>query len=371
MTYSFENAVTYHYGKFPPSELKYELIINDLINATDSLARFDQKIKNLHNSELFIAPLRSQEAVLSSRIEGTISTIDEVLEFENKTDDELLGSARADLIETILYQRALKSAQIALENGYPFSISFIKQMHQQLLFFGRGALKSPGEFKKEQNYLVDRGTNKIQFIPVTVEKLIDGLEKLFDYIENDSTTPLIKTGIAHLEFEALHPFQDGNGRIGRMMITLLLWKFNVLSQPYFYISGYLEENKDEYIDVMRRVSQYNDWHTWIRFFLRAVEQQANKNLLIAESIKNLYEKMKVNITESLSSKWNLVVLDFLFTHPVFRNNKMIKETDIPPATAAGMIKKLMDQGYLVQKEIGTGRKSSLYSFEPLMEIIRV
>src|SRR5690606_20884049 len=238
-----------------------------LLKHTETLARFDQRLKNLYNSEILLAPLRNREAVLSSRIEGTISTMDEILQYEADNDGGNNANARADVIETILYQRALKNAQASLEDGYNFSLSFVKQMHQQLLFFGRGANKSPVEFKKEQNYLADRTVKKIQFVPISPEKLNDGLENLFHYIEQSNDPALIRTALAHVEFEALHPFQDGNGRIGRMLIALLLWKLGVLSQPHYYISGYFEEHKDEYIEMMRNVSKNNAWNEWIQFFL--------------------------------------------------------------------------------------------------------
>ena len=189
-----------------------------------------------------------------------------------------------------------------------------------MLFFGRGASKSSGEFKKEQNFLADRAARKIQFIPISAEKLNDGLHELINYIEKSDSPALIKAGVAHIEFEALHPFQDGNGRIGRMLIILLLWKSGVLSQPHFYISGYFEENKEEYIDAMRNVSKNNDWDGWIKFFLTAVHQQAVKNLMIAEQIRDLYEEMKIEFTDLLSSKWSVATLDFIFTNPVFRNS---------------------------------------------------
>ncbi len=370
MDFNLDDAVAYHYNQFPPNNIDYKLFIQELLAATETLARFDQMLKNLHNTEILLAPLRNQEAVLSSRIEGTISTIDEILQYE-ADDGEYSGNTRSDVIETILYQRALKNAQLALEDGYGFSLSFIKQMHQQLLFLGRGAAKSPGEFKREQNYLADRSAKKIQFVPISPEKLSEGLEKLFDYIENNPSPALIRTGVAHVEFEALHPFQDGNGRIGRMLITLLLWKSGVLSQPHFYISGYFEENKDAYIEAMRNVSRNNDWNGWVKFFLVAVQKQAIRNLEIAENIRNLYEEMKVEFTDLLSSKWSLIILDFIFTNPVFRNNKFVSTTKIPPATATGVIKKLMEKGYLLQKEESAGRRPALYSFEPLIRLVRV
>lgn len=368
MDFNTVEAVNYHYDNFPPQNINYGEFIKEIINATDALARFDQMLKNMHNSEILLAPLRNQEAVISSRIEGTISTMDEILQFE-ADDDGNNTNVRSDVIETILYQRALKNAQNTLEEGYSISTSFIKQMHQQLLYLGRGATKSPGEFKTEQNYLADKIKKKIQFIPISPEKLNDGLEILFKYLEESNDPTLIKTALMHLEFEALHPFQDGNGRIGRMLITLFLWKEGILSQPHFYISGFLEENKDLYIDTMRQVSASNNWEEWVRFFLIAVESQAIRNLEIAENIKSLYEQMKDEFTELLSSKWSLATLDFVFTNPVFRNNKFTSE--IPTATAASITRKLLENGYLEQKQEASGRRPALYSFEPLMRIVRV
>src|SRR5690554_7461266 len=205
-------------------------------------------------------------------------------------------------------------------------------MHQQLLYLGRGANKSPGEFKKEQNYLADKQRREIQFIPIRPENLDEGLEKLFEFLNTSDFPALIKTAIMHLEFEALHPFQDGNGRIGRMLITLNLWKEGLLSQPHFYISGYFEEHKEEYIQHMRNVSVSNDWNEWIKFFLIAVENQAKRNLEVAENIKNLYEQTKAEFSELLASKWNLDILDYIFTNPIFSNNKLVKCTGIHNAT---------------------------------------
>ncbi len=363
------SAVKYHYDKFPPQDINYSNFINELLKATEALARYDQMLKNLHNSEILLAPLRNQEAVISSRIEGTVSTMDEILQYEADDDGSNTQNVRSDVIETILYQRALKNAQSALDDGYKLSKNFIQTMHQQLLYLGRGASKFPGKFKVEQNYVVDK--KKVQFVPISPTKLDEGLDKLFHYLEKNKAPVLIKTALMHLEFEALHPFQDGNGRIGRMLVTLFLWKEGVLSQPHFYISGFFEENKDEYLETMRRVSELNEWEQWIIFFLTAVEKQAIQNLSIAESIMSLYEQMKLEFSELLSSKWSLNTLDFVFTNPVFRNNRLSSVAGIPTATAAGITKKLMDQGYLKLREEAAGRRPALYSFEPLMKIVRV
>lgn len=369
----FENSVHYHYDKFPPAELNYGLIVNALLKATDSLARYDQMLKNMHNSEIFLAPLRNQEAVISSRMEGTISTMDEILKFEadSENDLELANNVRTDVFETILYQRALSNAQKAMKDGYPLSKHLVQTIHQQLLSFGRGALKSPGKYKVEQNYLADKIKQKILFTPIRPEKLNDGLETLFEYINNSPHPVLVKTALMHVEFEALHPFQDGNGRIGRMLITLLLWSSGAISEPHFYISGYLEEHKDEYIDTMRNVSQNNDWEKWCVFFLNAVEKQAIQNLEIAERIKNLYDEMKHIFSDTLSSKWSVNALDYIFTNPIYRNNRFTSKSGIPAPTAARFTRLLEERGLIRTIEESSGRRPALYAFEPLLKLVRV
>lgn len=369
----FTNSVHYHYEQFPPKSLDYGKIVHSLIKATDALARYDQMLKNMHNSEILLTPLRNQEAVISSRMEGTISTMDEILKFEadSENDSEEANKVRSEVFETILYQRALLNAQKAMKDGYPLSQHLIKTLHQQLLSFGRGAQKSPGKYKTEQNYLADKIKQKVLFTPISPEKLRDGLENLFAYI-NESTDPiLIKTALMHLEFEALHPFQDGNGRIGRMLITLLLWSSGAISEPHFYISGYMEENKDEYIDTMREVSKNNNWESWCIFFLNAIEKQAIKNLEIAEKIKSLYEEMKPIFSDSLSSKWSVNALDYIFTYPIFRNNRFTSKSGIPGPTASRFTRILLDKELLRTLEESAGRRPALYSFEPLLKLVRV
>lgn len=367
------DAVHYHYDQFPPKQLNYENFVDGLIKATDAIARYDQMLKNMHNSEILLAPLRNQEAVISSRMEGTVSTMDEILKYEADYGGDATDTpnVRSEVIETILYQRALKAAQGAMNDGYPISQSMIKAIHQRLLSFGRGASKSPGEFKTEQNFLADKNRKKILFVPIRPEKLQDGLDILFEYISNNTDPALVKAAMTHIEFEALHPFKDGNGRIGRMLITLMLWKSGTLSAPHFYVSGYFEENKDEYIDTMRRVSETGNWDEWCSFFLKAIEQQAIRNLAIAENIRTLYEEMKQTFSDVLSSKWSVTALDFVFTNPVFRNNKFTSNSGISSATAARFTRTLLDEGILRTVEEASGRRPALYSFEPLMNLVRV
>lgn len=367
-----ESAVEYHYDQFPPKNLDYGKFYRELTSATEALSRYDQELKKMHNNEILLAPLRNQEALLSSRIEGTISTMDEILKFEaNDEANTQNKGVRKDVLETVLYQRALKNAQNALEDGYEISDAFIKQMHQQLLFFGRGSEKTPGAYKTEQNYLADKDRRHIRFIPISPEKLQEGMDNLLSFLENSKELVLIKTALAHLEFEALHPFKDGNGRIGRMLIPLILWKEKAISQPHFYISGYLEEHKDDYIFALRNVSENNDWEDWLKFFLTAVEKQSIKNLEITEKIQGLYDEMKFKFSDVLSSKYSINALDFVFTNPVFRNNKFTNKSNVPSNTAAKFSKKLLEEGLLVTVEEASGSRPAMFAFEPLMKLVRI
>lgn len=368
----FSQAVAYHSGGFPPSHLNYGDMIDPLLKGTDALARYDQMLKGMHNSEILLAPLRNQEAVISSRMEGTISTMDEILQYQAEYPEEATPSeVRSEVIETMLYRRALNTAQRQIEQGYPLSASLIKSMHRQLLSFGRGAAKSPGEFKREQNYVGDRDSRVIRFIPISPEQLPGGMEALFAFISASDHPVLVRTALAHLEFEALHPFQDGNGRVGRMLVTLMLWRSGMISAPHFYISRFFEDNKDEYIHLMREVSRRGAWADWCRFFLRAVEQQAMDNLRVAESIRSLYEEMKHQFAARLSSKWSVRALDFVFANPIFRNSSFTGKSGIPFATAARFTRVLLADGLLQTIRPASGRRPATFRFEPLMERVRV
>lgn len=374
MTPDTSQAVFYHADRFPPTSLDYGRLMPSLLAATAALARYDQMLRGMHNSVVFLAPLREQEAVVSSRMEGTISTVDEILEVEAEFGEDNAGAAadfRSDAIETLLYRRALTTAQRQLEAGYPLSESLVRGVHQQLLSFGRGAGKSPGQYKREQNYVGDRGNRKIRFVPIAPEHLASGMEILFRHIKDEAVPILLRTALAHAEFEALHPFQDGNGRVGRMLITLMLWQGGAISAPHFYISRYFEDHKEDYLAGLRGVSADGDWEGWCQFFLEAIEQQAIRNLEMASGIGSLYETMKPRFADLLGSRYAVAALDFLFTWPVFQNSAFAKKAGIPAATARRFARILLDEGLLETVREPAGRRSAIYRFEPLLELVRV
>ncbi len=373
-TYDLSAAVHYHTGAFPPASLDYEALLGPLEDAAASLARYDAKMASMVNSELFLAPLRRQDAVSSSRMEGTISTIEELYRLEAEEDagtPDPYREARNDDVETWLYSSALRNAQQALSNGAPLSEYMIRAAHQHLLSFGRGAGKRPGSYKLEQNYIGDDRRGKIQYVPIAPEHLPGAMADLVRFMNEGGMRPLIRTALTHVEFEALHPFEDGNGRIGRMLITLMLWKLGIISQPNFFVSGYFEANKDEYIEKMRAVSARGEWTGWVVFFLQAMHAQARVNIQTADSIFALHHDMRERFRVILNSQYHDQALDFVFASPIFRNDRFVERSGIPASSARIMSRRLVDAGLLRTIVPAAGRRAALYAFDPLLDILKV
>ena len=365
-------SIDYHYGAFPPKELDYRAIAAPLAEAAAAMARYEQMLRGIHNTRLFLTPLERQEALSSSRMEGTISTLDELLMYEaNLEEGESSLAARQDTLEVHAYRQTMNKIEHMIDGGAVLSPELLCASHKSLLKFTRGYEKSPGHFKTNQNYLADTARGRILFTPISPIQLPQGLKQLFSFIEVSTEHVLIKTAIAHVEFESLHPFNDGNGRIGRILITLMLWKLGLISRPHFYISGYLEKRKDDYIARMRSVSANGDWTSWCIFFLEAVRGQAETNLIKSEEIVNLYEEMKETFRKHLSSQWSITALDFIFTNPVFRSNIFANRSGIPPQTAHRFRRILQEAELLRTVRPPSGRRPGIYAFEPLLRIVRM
>lgn len=365
----FTEAVDYHYGRFPPPELNYARLARHIGAASAAVARYDGVLRSLKNSEILLAPLRRKEAVITSRIEGTVTTLDEVFQYEAESLRDQAANFRHEVAEAYSYARAMNHAQQLVDEGLPICGRLIREAHGKLLLNVRGADKQPGEFKREQNYIVEQGRRKVLFVPISAGRLGEGLAALETFIHDDNVEPLIQTALAHLEFEALHPFKDGNGRMGRMLITLMLWNKGLISAPHFYVSAYLERHKDRYIALMRDVSQKGEWTQWCAFFLGAIEAQAQENLETAEAIRDLYEEMKGEFLAALNSKWSTLALDFVFARPVFRTSQFT-DAGLPKPSAQRFLRALQDRGLLKLISPGSGRRPGVLAFEPLLQIVR-
>ena len=370
-TYDSSEAVSYHLGAFPPTSLDLAALIMPLTDTVTALTRFDTLLRGLPNSELLLAPLRARDAVVSSRMEGTISTLEEVLRLEAEADDaEGSPLGRKDTVEVALYARALRQAERQMAEGYPLSAHLIRTAHRTLLSYGRGAEKRPGQFKTEQNYIGDRRRKRIDFIPIAPEQLEPAMDTLIRFMQDGSVQPVLRTALAHAEFEALHPFEDGNGRVGRMLITLMLWQSGVLSAPHFFVSDYFERNKDEYIERLKAVSSNGDWTGWCRFFMAALQSQASENIDIVGRIQALYEGMRERLRDLLRSRWSGDVLNYIFANPIFRNSRFTRDSGIPKPTANGFTNRLVEAGILSVLKPPAGRAPGLYSFPALIEIVQ-
>ena len=373
--FDFSEAIKYHYGKFPPVGLDHKRLLKPAMAAIEAVARYDQELQSLPNKTLLVSPLERQEAVISSRIEGTVTTLDELIRFEAEQENDPNSAAsnyKSVTREVSLYRRALNRAQKAMENGAPLSDHLIRSTHATLLGVGRGARKSPGQYKTEQNYIAPENRQwKVLFIPIDPIRLRDGLDSFFNFVNSDAYDPLTKTAIAHAEFEALHPFEDGNGRIGRILVPLMLWKNNVISAPNFYVSDCIEEEKDQYIESLREVSRSGDWTQWCIFFFEILKNQAERNLASSRSISQLYDKMKVQFREILHSQWSETALDYIFERPVFYNNSFTRKSGIPAPTAARITRILLEHRLLTIVSPPSGRRSGVYAFQPLLDIVSV
>ena len=368
------DAVDYHLGAFPPKALDVAALIGPQTDAAIALVRYDTELRELPRSELLLAPLRARDAVVSSRIEGTISTLEEVLRLEaDAAEGGLPESAREWDLEVALYARALRQAEAALRQGYPLSDYLIRSAHKTLLFLGRGDRNRPGEYKLEQNYIGNERARRIDYVPISPENLAPGLAELFRFASaqrtDDGVLPLLRVALIHAEFEALHPFDDGNGRLGRMLIPLTLWRQGLLSAPHFFVSDYFETHKDEYIERLRRVSSEGDWTGWCVFFCAAILSQAEANLTLIRRIRQHHSDMRDRFRELLRSRWAAEAVDYLFANPIFRNNRFKTEAGIPPQTANIFTNRLVDAGLLRVLIAPAGRAPGLYAFQSLLDIV--
>lgn len=366
--------IKYHTGCFPPKDIDWSQLIPLLGPASAALARFDGVLAGMINAQVLLSPLTTQEAVLSSRMEGTQAEFVEVLEFEagkrpSFQDQEEKERKEGDIYEVINYRRAIRLAERQL-GKLSLSSRLMRNAHAELMKGVRGQNKAPGQFRRIQNYIGPRGhpIEEARFVPISVDKLADGMSRWEKYTNGEQDDVLVQLAVAHVEFEALHPFLDGNGRLGRMLIPLFLYHKKLLTAPTFYVSEYLEANRDEYIDRLDAVSRDNDWTGWCLFFLKAILKQADSNIQKAKDILTLYEKKKKEITELTRSQYAIHALDFIFDRPVFRTSDFVKQSEIPKPTAQRISRILVDNGLLSVLRESSGQKPSILAFSELLNI---
>ena len=364
--------VLYHTGQFPPQILDWQRLLPMIGPAHAAVAGYEGMLKGLPNANVLLSPLASQEAVLSSRIEGTQTTLTELLTFEaegNLSDEST--PAKADIREVRNYRLALYAA-IDMLKDIPLSQRLIRQAHEVLMQGVRGHNKALGQYRRlpDTCWIGPPGSTieTARFIPCPVEQLNSAMDALEFYIHEEAPDTLVQLAIVHAEFEAIHPFLDGNGRMGRLIVPLFMFSKNLLSYPNFYVSEYLESHRDEYYDRLLAVSRDDDWTGWCAFFLTALTEQARPNQQKIRDLLTLYSELRDQVVEATPSQFSGRALDWIFNKPIFRSIDFVNDAGIPRSTARRLLDLFKFQGILKQLVPGGGRRSSILAFPELLNI---
>jgi len=359
----------YQAKKLPIDNLDWIKLLPLITEANREISRYDGFLSSIINPNVLLAPLLLQEAVLSSKIEGTQATVGDVLKYEAGEKFEKLKEA--DIEEVNNYRNALLFAADYLKKK-PITLNMIKEVHSILLLGVRGHNKSRGNFRTVQNWIGQQGSpiEKAKYIPPSPLELYDLLDNWEKYVNNKERDFIVQTAIMHAQFEIIHPFNDGNGRVGRILIPIFLNANKLLSLPTFYISEYLESNREQYYNALNIITSDDDWQNWIEFFLKAIIKQAQNNINKAREINNLYEEMKKRITDITHSQYQIAALDSIFCNPIFTIPSFLKDSNIPLASAKRIITILKNEGIIEVLEEASGRKPAKYVYSKLLDITK-
>ncbi len=357
---------------FTPSPLPPGLPVN--WEMSKALSEADRKLgelagvgRNLPNPHLLIGPFSRREAVLSSRIEGTQTSLPELLLFEAANP---ANEATGDLREVANYVQAMDYGIRRLEQ-LPVSLRLIRELHERLMRGMRGAEKAPGEFRRVQNWIGPPGTpiSGSTFVPPPVNEMNQALIELETYLHAPSDLPpLVRLALIHYQFEAIHPFVDGNGRIGRLLLTLLLCSEGLLPQPLLYLSVYLERNRNEYYRLLREVSQKGAWTNWITYFLRGVAEQAGDAVSRSNQLLDLWRRYRQEMETARHSGALLRLVDLLFESPFVTAGRVSSQMNVSWPTAQLNISKLVDRKIL--REATRRKRRRTYVAQEILDLVQ-
>ncbi len=360
------------YKSFKPAPLppRPELNINSdivkkLVDANRDLVRLDTAAKLIPNTELFISMYVRKEALISSQIEGTQCTLDDVL------DPEVDGNANLDVGDVINYVGACTYAIERLEN-LPLCNRLLREIHQELLSGVRGQEKNPGEFRRSQNWIgaANCTLREARYIPPNVEDMNAAMTDLERYMnEGDDYDPLIRIALIHYQFETIHPFLDGNGRVGRLMILLYLLEQGYISKPVIYISYFLKKNHLEYYDRISEVRKSGNYEQWIGFFLEAVSAAAKDSLATIEKLSALHEDNlgKLPVTKRKNDNVRRL-FDYIEQYPIIDIKKTATDLGVSYNTVSTAVGKLVQAGIL--KEKTNVSRNRVFSYTAYLDILR-
>jgi Fic family protein len=334
-----------------------------LAGAGTALGRLDGVAATLPNPELFVAMYVRREAVLSSQIEGTQSTLDDVLAFEIDSDHSRLP---ADIGEVVNYITAMNYGLKRLET-LPLSLRLLREIHGKLMAGGRGSEKAPGEFRQTQNWIGAPRLAEATFTPPPPHEMRAALGNLERFLhDSDGLDPLIVCALAHAQFETIHPFLDGNGRVGRLLITFLLCHAEVLQRPVLYLSHYLKQHRATYYDRLMAIRYEGDWEGWLRFFLTGVATVAREAEQTARRIVELREQLRGAAQKADVSVNMLKLMDHLYEQPIINVKAAQEALGVSFPAAGRMINELQDNGILT--EVTGGRRNRMFRFAPYLDL---
>lgn len=366
------NKKPYVPKRFPPDNINWKGLVALIGEANRGIALFEGLLQGMVNPELLLSPLTTNEAVLSSRIEGTQATFEDVVKEEaGIASPEISEAKRLDIKEIINYREALKYGEEELKRRGALSLSLIKEIQKMLLTGTRGKDKILGEFRKKQNFIGPPGISpeKATFVPPEPIVMRSSMEEWQKFLSNDFPDKLVQLALLHAQFEILHPFEDGNGRTGRILIPLFLYQKGLLSRPSFYLSEYFEEHRDEYYDRLLFITERDDWQGWIEFFLKAVKEQANSNIAKAKELHNLYEDRKDKFIKATRSQYAVPALDAFFMKPLIDTTSFLTLVKSPRRTGIELLNKLLEADLIYLYTPSKGRIPAVYALCEILNIV--
>lgn len=350
----------------PPLDLSGDLQ-QALESAHLGLGRLDSITALLQEPALFIYAYVRREAVLSSQIEGTQSSFSDLVMFES---DEAPGVPVDDVVEVSNYVAALDHGLERLRGGFPLSNRLIREIHHVLLSGGRGSEKSPGEFRTSQNWIGGSRPGNAVFVPPPPMEVADcmGALERFLHATEDGLPVLVRAGLAHVQFETIHPFLDGNGRVGRLLITLLLSSAGVLREPLLYLSLHLKQNRSIYYDLLDELRRTGDWEAWLAFFLEGVRETAEGAVTTCTRLTDLFKEDASKI-EGLGRRAGsaLRVHEALTAHPIRTLPQICDDTGLTHPTASSAMDSLIELG--IARELTGRRRGRLFAYDGYVSIL--
>jgi Fic family protein len=360
------------YWAFIPSPLPPNLnwsgsLVSILAESERNLSKLASLGGTLPSPHLLTRSFIRREAVVSSRIEGTRASLADLYTYE--TTQLSFLEPDSDVREVYNYVRAMDYGLERLKD-LPISLRLIREVHTHLMEGVRGEHLTPGEFRRSQNWIGPAGCTleNAPYVPPPVDEMLQALDQLEKFIHAPSDLPaLVRTGMIHYQFEAIHPFPDGNGRIGRLLVILLLCEWGLLPQPLLYLSAYFDANRQEYYDRLLQVSQQGSWEGWLYFFLFGVSVQSLEAVKRVTRLQDLRSAYRHRLQPERSAERLMQTVDVLFEHPILSVRQMEAVLQVPYRTAQRYIEKLLDMGLI--REITGQARNRLYRADEILRVI--